>query len=65
MPYMSGISVMNKFSKIKGFDTKVILLTKKSNIIYDDIYKDSGFCDYIIKPIDKDDLMNKINKYLK
>ena len=65
MPYMNGISVMNKFSKIKGFDTKVILLTKNSNIIYDDIYKDSGFCDYIIKPIDKDDLMNKINKYLK
>lgn len=65
MPYMDGISVMNKFGKINGFDTKVILLTKNSNIIYDDIYKDSGFSDYIIKPIDKDDLMNKINKYLK
>lgn len=65
MPYINGISVMNKFSKIKGFDTKVILLTKNSNIIYDDIYKDSGFSDYVIKPIDKDDLMNKINKYLK
>lgn len=65
MPYMNGINVMNKFSKIKGFDTKVILLTKNSNIIYDDIYKDSGFSDYIIKPINKDDLMNKINKYLK
>lgn len=65
MPYMDGISVMNKLNKIKGFDTKVILLTKNSNIIYDDIYKDSGFSDYIIKPIDKDDLMNKINKYLK
>lgn len=65
MPYINGISVMNKFSKIKGFDTKVILLTKNSNIIYDDIYKDSGFSDYIIKPIDKDDLMYKVNKYLK
>ena len=65
MPYMNGINVMNKFSKIKGFDTKVILLTKNSNIIYDDIYKDSGFSDYIIKPIDKDDLMYKVNKYLK
>ena len=65
MPYMNGISVMNKLNKIKGFDTKVILLTKNSNIIYDDIYKDSGFSDYIVKPIDKNDLMNKINKYLK
>lgn len=65
MPYLNGISVMNKLSKIKDFDTRVILLTKNSNIIYDDIYKDSGFSDYIVKPIDKNDLMNKINKCLK
>ncbi|MGN1312396.1 MAG: hybrid sensor histidine kinase/response regulator [Bacilli bacterium] len=65
MPYLNGISVMNKLSKIKDFDTRVILLTKNSNIIYDNIYKDSGFSDYIVKPIDKNDLMNKINKCLK
>ena len=64
MPYMNGISVMNKFSKIKGFDTNVILLTRNNSIKYDEGYKDSGFSDYIIKPIDKDDLMNKINKWL-
>ena len=64
MPYMNGISVMNKLSKIKGFDTKVILLTRNNSIKYDKAYKDSGFSDYIIKPIDKDDLMNKINKWL-
>lgn len=65
MPYINGINLMNKLGKIKGFNTKVILLTKNNNIIYDDIYKDSNFIDYITKPIDKDDLMNKINKYLK
>lgn len=64
MPYMNGISVMNKFSKIKGFDTNVLLLTRNNSIKYDEGYKDSGFSDYIIKPIDKDDLMNKINKWL-
>lgn len=64
MPYMSGFDVMNKLSKIKGFDTRVILLTKNVNIIYDDIYKDNEFIDFITKPIDKEDLMNKINKYL-
>lgn len=64
MPYMSGISVMNKLSRIKGFDIKVILLTRNNSIKYDEGYKDSGFSDYIIKPIDKDDLMNKINKWL-
>lgn len=65
MPYINGINLMNKLSKIKGFNTKVILITKNNNIIYDDIYKDSNFIDYITKPIDKDDLMNKTNKYLK
>ena len=65
MPYINGINLMNKLSKIKGLNTKVILITKNNNIIYDDIYKDSNFIDYITKPIDKDDLMNKINKYLK
>ena len=64
MPYMNGISVMNKLSKIKGFDIKVVLLTRNNSIKYDEGYKDSGFSDYIIKPIDKDDLMNKINKWL-
>lgn len=64
MPYMNGISVMNKLSKIKGFDIKVILLTRNNSIKYDEVYKDSGFSDYITKPIDKDDLMNKINKWL-
>lgn len=64
MPYMSGFDVMNKLSKIKGFDTRVILLTKNVNIIYDDIYKDNEFIDFITKPIDKENLMNKINKYL-
>ena len=64
MPYMNGISVMNKLSKIKGFDAKVILLTRNNSIRYDNVYKNSGFSDYVIKPIDKDDLINKINKCL-
>ncbi len=46
------------------FDTKVILLTKNSNIENNKVYKDSNFSDYITKPIDKNDLMNKINKWL-
>ena len=28
MPYINGINLMNKLSKIKGFNTKVILITK-------------------------------------
>lgn len=35
----------------------IIFLTKNVNIIYDDIYKNNRFTDFIIKLIDKDNLM--------
>ena len=60
MEPLDGHSVMKKFNQIEGFNTKVILLTKNNNVIYDDYYKDKGFSDYILKPIDKRELINKI-----
>ena len=60
MPYIDGEELMYKLNKIEGFNTKVILLTKNNNVIYDDYYKDKGFSDYILKPIDKRELINKI-----
>ena len=65
MPYISGEVVMKKLNNIKNFSTPVILLTKNKSIPYTEEYKESGFIDYILKPIDKDDLIEKINKYLK
>ena len=65
MPYISGEVVMKKLKNIKNFSTPVILLTKNKSIPYTEEYKESGFTDYILKPIDKDDLIEKINKYLK
>ena len=65
MPYISGEVVMKKLKNIKNFSTPVILLTKNKSIPYTEEYKESGFIDYILKPIDKDDLIEKINKYLK
>lgn len=65
MPYISGKVVMKKLKNIKNFSTQVILLTKNKSIPYTEEYKESGFIDYILKPIDKDDLIEKINKYLK
>ena len=65
MPYLSWNVVMKKLNNIKGFNIPVIILTKNDNINNIKEYKDVGVTDYILKPIDKDDLMNKISKYLK
>lgn len=65
MPYLSWNVVMKKLNNIKGFNIPVIILTKNDNINNIKEYKDVDVTDYILKPIDKDDLMNKISKYLK
>lgn len=65
MPYLSWNVVMKKLNNIKGFNIPVIILIKNDNINNIKEYKTVGITDYILKPIDKDDLMNKISKYLK
>lgn len=65
MPYLSWNVVMKKLNNIKGFNIPVIILTKNDNINNIKEYKAAGVTDYILKPIDKDDLMSKISKYLK
>ena len=56
---------MKKLRAINNFNTGVILLTKTNKYEYDDEYLKEGFTDYLIKPIDKDKLFEKIDKYLK
>lgn len=63
MDYMSGSEVMRKLKAIKGFDTKVILVTNNSAEYNDDYLKD-GFTDYIVKPLSKEKVDNIISKYL-
>ena len=65
MTPLDGHKVMKKFREINNFNTKVILLTKTNKYEYDDEYLKEGFTDYLIKPIDKDKLFEKIDKYLK
>ena len=60
---LNGYDIIKKLKQIKNFNTKVILLTKNKNIEYSYLYKDYGFSDYLIKPIDKSLLLNIINKY--
>ena len=61
---LNGYDIIKKLKLIKNFNTKVILLTKNPNIEYSYLYKDEGFSDYLIKPINKALLLNIINKYL-
>lgn len=65
MPYLSWNVIMKKLKNIKGFNIPVIILTKNDGMNNIKEYKDVGITDYILKPIDKDYLMNKISKYLK
>ena len=63
MDYMSGSEVMRRLKAIKGFDTKVILVTNNSAEYNDDYLRD-GFTDYIVKPLSKEKVDNIISKYL-
>ena len=65
MKPLDGITVMKKLKSIRSFNTKVILLTRNNNYEYDDEYLKYGFSDYILKPIDKDKFLEKIDKCLK
>ena len=60
----NGHIIMRKLLEIRNFNTKVILLTKDNTYDYDDSYLQEGFTDYIIKSSDKEEILNKINKYL-
>ena len=46
------------------FDIPVVLLTKDSNVEYDNSYKENGSDDYLLKPINKNKLSEVLNKYL-
>ena len=60
----NGHIIMQKLLEIRNFNTKVILLTKDNKYDYDEEYLQEGFADYIIKSSDKEEILNKINKYL-
>ena len=60
---LNGYDIIKKLKLIKNFNTKVALLTKNPNIEYSYLYKDEGFSDYLIKPINRLLLLNIINKY--
>lgn len=65
MEPLDGITVMKKLLDIRTFNIPVILLTKNNDYEYNEEYLKYGFKDYILKPTQKEDFFNKIDKYLK
>ena len=64
MDPLDGKTVMKKFKDIRAFNTKVILLTRNSEYEYNEEYLKYGFAGYLLKPINKDKLLEIIDKYL-
>lgn len=59
---IKGAELLKKIKDIRNFNTKVILLTKDNSYEYNGEHLNLGFADYILKPVKKEELLNKINK---
>ena len=62
---ISGTELMIKIREIRNFNAPVILLTKDNSYEYNEEDKKIGFADYILKPLKKETLLEKIDKYTK
>lgn len=64
MEPISGLELMSKLKDIKNFNIKTILMTRNNDYEYNEEYIKYGFDDYILKPLDKDKVLEKLSKYL-
>ena len=65
MPKMDGIETLEKLNHIDNFNTPVVALTADAMDGKKSKYIESGFDDYLSKPIDKNELNRVLNKLLK
>jgi len=64
MPGMDGIATLNKIRDEYKLDIPVVVLTADAIVGQKEMYLESGFDDYLSKPIDKSELNRIITKYL-
>ena len=62
---ITGSELLIKIKEIRNFKTPVLLLTKDNSYEYNEEYTKEGFVDYILKPLKKEELLSKIDKYTK
>lgn len=63
MEPLNGMAILVKLKQINNFNIPVVLMSKDSNVEYNNDYLQAGFNNIIIKPINKDTILNIINKY--
>lgn len=61
---ISGEELLKYLQNIRNFNIPVILMSKDNRYEYNEAYLKNGFNDILIKPINKDDLITKLEKYL-
>ena len=59
--YNNGMAILAKLKQINNFNIPVVLMSTDSKVEYNNDYLQAGFNDIIIKPINKDTLLNIIN----
>ena len=65
MPNMNGESALSKLKDNQNFKIPTIALTADALIGAKEKYLKEGFADYIVKPFNKEQIIEKLDKYLK
>lgn len=64
MPRMSGVETLQKLKEISGFNIPVVALTANAISGMREQYLESGFNDYLAKPIEREELSRVLREYL-
>lgn len=64
MPRMSGVETLQKLKELSGFNIPVVALTANAISGMREQYLESGFNDYLAKPIEREELSRVLREYL-
>lgn len=64
MPKMSGVETLQKLKEMSGFNIPVVALTANAISGMREQYLESGFNDYLAKPIEREELSRVLREYL-
>ena len=64
MPEMDGIETFRKLKEIPDFSATVVALTANSGDDQEQLFKENGFAEDLVKPAELEDIRYVLNKYL-